>query len=63
MTGASSPTPRTALPLLGPWAPPPMRPAATWTVTYHDGRAEDVTEEELRARFGATVTEPKERRA
>lgn len=52
--------PRTSLPLLGPWAPPRD---ATWTVTYHDGRTEDLTEDELRERFGARVVEAKERRA
>jgi hypothetical protein len=46
--------PRTALPLLGPWAPQ-LLPI---TITYHDGRTEHVTEEELRARFGAHVAGP-----
>jgi hypothetical protein len=49
--------PLTALPLLGPWALPCTEPRVV-TVTYHDGRTEDVTEEELRARFGAHTAGP-----
>ncbi len=53
-------TPRTALPRLGPWAPSCAEPR-TVTITYHDGRSEETTAEELHRRFGAQVVEPSRR--
>jgi hypothetical protein len=51
----SSHEPRTSLPLLGPWAP---TRTADVTITYNDGREEEVTVEELqRIMPGAVVVD------